>query len=369
MLRVLFVFGTRPEAIKLAPVIGAMRELPDTEVRVAVTAQHREMLDQILEAFCIHTDYDLDLMRPGQSLLSTASRVLSGLEPVLTAEQPDWVLVQGDTTTTFCSAFAAFSQHIKVAHVEAGLRTGDPQQPFPEEMNRVLVGRLADVHFAPTPRAAKNLRAELIPEDRIQVTGNTGIDAVLQIREGLESGRLEGGELPPLDPARKRIVVTAHRRESFGEPMARITQAIARLARREDVDIVFPVHLNPQVRKPVHEALGAIENVHLIDPLSYVPFVDLMRQAYLLLTDSGGIQEEAPSLGVPVLVLREKTERPEAVEAGTAELVGSDPDKIEARCAALLDDPEEHRRRSRIHNPFGDGRAAMRIAKFLRVFP
>lgn len=367
MPRVLFVFGTRPEAIKLAPVIGAMRDLPDTEVRVAVTAQHREMLDQVLEAFRVRTDYDLDLMRPGQSLLATASRILSGLEPILADEKPDWVLVQGDTTTAFCGAFAGFSQHIRVAHVEAGLRTGDPQQPFPEEMNRVLVGRLADVHFAPTSGAAENLRAELVPEDRIQVTGNTGIDAVLQIRDALESGRLKGGELPPVDSQRKRIVVTAHRRESFGEPMVRIAQAIAQLARRTDVDVVFPVHLNPQVRKPIHEILGASPNVHLIEPLSYVPFVDLMRQAYLLLTDSGGIQEEAPSLGVPVLVLREKTERPEAVEAGTAELVGADPGKIVERAAALLDHPGEHQRRSRIHNPFGDGRASARIAEFLRI--
>jgi UDP-N-acetylglucosamine 2-epimerase (non-hydrolysing) len=360
--RILFVFGTRPEAIKLAPVIRRLCEPPAVfDVRVAVTAQHRELLDQVLDAFAIRPHHDLDLMQPGQSLFASTARILAGLEPVLAAERPDWVVVQGDTASTLCGALAAFYAGVRVAHVEAGLRTGDPLQPFPEEMNRVLTGRIAALHFAPTQAAAENLRREGVPADSICVTGNTGIDAVLEVRDALARGRLRAEGLPALDPSRKLILVTGHRRESFGPGFQRICDALAALAERPDVEIVYPVHPNPNVTGPVRRRLGGRANVHLIDPLPYVPFVALMQRAHLLLTDSGGIQEEAPSLGKPVLVMREKTERPEAVEAGTARLVGADPARIVRECAVLLEDAAEYGRRSRIHNPYGDGRAAQRI--------
>jgi UDP-N-acetylglucosamine 2-epimerase (non-hydrolysing) len=352
----LFVFGTRPEAIKLAPVIRCLREDSRFEVRVAVTAQHREMLDQVLAAFSIHPDYDLNLMRPGQTLAESSSRILAALELVLDRERPDCVLVQGDTTTTFCGALAAFYKSIPVAHVEAGMRTGDLRQPFPEEMNRVLTSRLAALHFAATEWAAENLRREGIADEDIFVTGNTGIDAVLAVRDSL--GSFEAG-------GRKMILVTAHRRESFGEGFVRICRALRRLARRDDIEICYPVHPNPNVRAAANEYLSDVENIRLMDPLEYVAFVDLMRRAYILLTDSGGVQEEGPSLGKPVLVMREKTERPEAVEAGTARLVGTDEDRIVAETELLLDDPEEYARRSRIHNPYGDGWASARIREVL----
>jgi UDP-N-acetylglucosamine 2-epimerase (non-hydrolysing) len=335
------------------------------ETRVAVTAQHRDLLDQVLAAFSIHPDYDLDLMRPGQSLFQSTSRIIAALEDVVAREHPDWILVQGDTTTAFCGALAGSYARIPVGHVEAGLRTGDMAQPFPEELNRVLVGRLASLHFAPTDQSAENLRRENVDPATIFVTGNTGIDAVLEVRDALAEGRLQGGELPQLDPSKKLILVTAHRRESFGGGFEQICDALASLARRGDVQIVYPVHPNPNVQDPVRRTLNGIPNVHLIEPLSYVPFVDLMRRAHLLLTDSGGIQEEAPSLGKPVLVMREKTERPEAVAAGTARLVGTDPDRILTECALLLDNPAEYERRSRIHNPYGDGQASIRIRDLL----
>jgi UDP-N-acetylglucosamine 2-epimerase len=364
--RVLFVFGTRPEAIKLAPVIRRLREDPGHFIcRVAVTAQHRELLDQVLEVFEIRPDHDLDIMQPGQSLPALTSRMLAALERVLDTERPDWVVVHGDTTTALCGALAAFYAGIRVAHVEAGLRTGDMQAPFPEEMNRVVVGRLATLHFAPTPQAAANLRREGIAEGNIAVTGNTGIDAVLEIRDALASGRLKVGALPRLDPARKLILVTGHRRESFGGGFERICEALALLADRPDTEIVYAVHPNPNVDGPVRDRLGAHANIHLIAPLPYVPFVELMRRAHILLTDSGGIQEEAPSLGRPVLVMRDKTERPEAVEAGTAILVGTDVARIVGECSRLLDDPAEYQRRSSIHNPYGDGQAARRIRDIL----
>lgn len=369
MLRVLFVFGTRPEAIKLCPVLQRMREEPyHFETRVCVTGQHRQMLDQVLQVFQVKPDHDLDLMLPGQTLFQSTSRILAALEPVMQAERPDIVLVQGDTTTTLCGALAAFYARVPIGHVEAGLRTGDLAQPFPEELNRVLAGRMADLHFAATEGARRNLLAEGVDDRRISVTGNSGIDAVLYVRDALAGGRISADGLPPLDPARKLIVVTAHRRESFGEGFERICAALARLAALPGVQIVYPVHRNPNVREPVNRWLSGLSNVVLIDPLEYVPFVNLMRKAYFLITDSGGIQEEGPSLGKPVLVMREKTERPEAVEAGTVKLVGANEQAIVSAAASLLENREEYERMARVHNPYGDGRASMRIADAIRSY-
>ena len=369
MHKVLLIFGTRPEAIKLCPVIRSLREHPHRfDVRVLVTAQHREMLDQVLQAFDVKPHHDLDLMLPGQTLFQSTSRILAGLESVLETEQPSIVIVQGDTTTTLCGALAGFYRHIPVAHVEAGLRTGDMRQPFPEEMNRVLTSRLAEVHFAATEKAAENLRSEGVAPDSIHVTGNTGIDAVLYVRNGLAEGKLRGREWPELDPAKKLIVVTAHRRESFGDGFERICRALAELANRGDVQVVYPVHPNPNVQNPVQRLLGGHPNVRLIEPLSYVPFVDLMRRAYLLITDSGGIQEEGPSLGKPILVMREKTERPEAVLAGTVKLVGTDQRRILNEAQLLLDNPAAYDAMARVHNPYGDGKASRRIAELIHSF-
>lgn len=326
------------------------------------------MLDQVLAVFKVKPEYDLDLMRPGQSLLQSTSRILGGLEDVMAAARPDLVVVQGDTTSTFCGALAAFYQHVPVAHIEAGLRTGDLLQPFPEEANRVLTGRLAALHFTATPWAAGNLRAEGVRDESIHVTGNTGIDAVLHIRDALASGKLTAAPHDFLDPNRKLILVTAHRRESFGDGLQRICNALARIATREDVQIVYPVHPNPNVRGPVAERLGSFRNVHLINPLGYVDFVDLMQRSYILITDSGGVQEEGPSLGKPILVLREKTERPEAVEAGTVTLVGTDEDRIVSEAVRMLDDHDSYAARTRIHNPYGDGHASSRISALIRTF-
>jgi UDP-N-acetylglucosamine 2-epimerase (non-hydrolysing) len=362
---VLVIFGTRPEAIKLCPLVAALRTHPGAsalETVVCVTAQHREMLDQVLSVFDIRPDYDLDLMQSGQTLTELASRLLAALGPVLAEAQPAMVVVQGDTTTTMCGALAAFYGGAPVAHVEAGLRTFDMSAPFPEEMNRVLTGRLATLHFAATRWAAENLMRDGVPRERVLVTGNTGIDAVLAIRDALEQGRASGLDLPVYGK-RKLIVVTAHRRESFGEGFVRICSAIGALAERDDVHIVWPVHPNPNVRKAVDETVRGRENVLLIDPLEYVPFVDLMRRSYLLITDSGGVQEEGPSLGKPILVLREKTERPEAVEAGTVKLVGTDRELIVREARRLLEDRAEYERMARLHNPYGDGRASGRIAE------
>lgn len=367
-LRILIILGTRPEAIKLCPVYLELQRRQEFAVRLCATAQHRDLLDQVLAVFGVEPDWDLDLMRPGQTLSETTARVIAGLEAVLKEAQPDMVLVQGDTTTTLSGALSAFYHRIPVGHVEAGLRTWDPSQPFPEEMNRVLTSRLASLHFAATPWAAENLLREGVSGDRIVVTGNPGIDAVLWVRQRLELGALEGHAWPELDPARRWIVVTAHRRESFGEGFRRICCALADLARRNDVQIVYPVHPNPNVRATVYESLRGLSNVLLVEPLEYVPFVDLLRRAWLILTDSGGIQEEAPSLGKPVLVMREKTERPEAVQAGTVKLVGTDPRRIVAEAVRLLEDPAEYERMSRVHNPYGDGRASVRIADAIHSF-
>ena len=368
MKKVLVIFGTRPEAIKLAPVILAVRNCPDLSVRTCATAQHRELLDQVLKVFRLAPDYDLNVMRPGQSLAQSASVILAALEPILHQERPDMVLVQGDTTTTLCGALAAFYQRVPVGHVEAGLRTGDLQQPFPEEMNRVVASRLSDLHFAATLWAAGNLHREGIDPARVHVTGNSGIDAVLYVKAALEKGDVEAPVWPAWPSERKLIVVTAHRRESFGDGFRRICTALAELAIRPDVQIVLPVHPNPNVREPITRRLAGLERVTLVDPLEYVPFVDLMRRAYILITDSGGIQEEGPSLGKPVLVLREKTERPEAIEAGTVKLLGTDPERIVSEAALLLDDTGEYQRRSRVHNPYGDGQASGRIAAIINDF-
>jgi len=368
-MKVLFIFGTRPEAIKLSPVLLQMRERPaEFSVRVCVTGQHRGMLDQVLTAFGVAPDRDLDVMRPSQTLSETTARILLQLEPVLRDERPDIVIVQGDTTTTLGAALAAFYQRIPVGHVEAGLRTGDMAQPFPEEMNRVVAGRLATLHFAPTPLAIERLAEEGVPRDCIFLTGNSGVDAVLFVRDALQSGSIAAPSWPWLDPARKLIVVTAHRRESFGEGMERICAALERIARRRDVQIPYPVHRNPNVAIPVRRLLEHKPGIVLLDPLDYVPFVDLMRRSCLLLTDSGGIQEEGPSLGKPVLVMREKTERPEAVKAGTVRLVGTAEDVIVRETARLLDDEGECERMSRVHTPYGDGSASRRIADAIAAF-
>lgn len=366
MKKVLAVFGTRPEAIKLCPVVARLREDPERfDVRVCVTGQHRQMLDQVLGAFGVRPDHDLDIMQPAQTLAESASRILCALAPVIAAEKPDIVIVQGDTTTTLCGALAAFYARVPVAHVEAGLRTFDLARPFPEEMNRVLTGRLTALHFAATEWAAENLRREGVDSRSVFVTGNTVIDALVAVNRRLASGEIRGGELPPLDERKKWILVTAHRRESFGDGFRRIAAAIAQVAARGDVEIVYPVHPNPNVRAVIDRDLAGKANIHLIPPLDYVPFIDLMRRAHFVLTDSGGVQEEAPSLGKPVLVLRETTERPEAVDAGTARLVGTDVERIVAECSLLLDDPGEYERRAATRNPYGDGQASDRIAGIL----
>ena len=362
MKRVLFIFGTRPEAIKLCPVIRAIREgKSGLEAAVCVTAQHRSMLDQVLDYFEVSPAYDLDLMTPGQTLAEITSRVLSSLDPLLAANGFDMAVVQGDTTTTMAGAMAAFYRGVPVAHVEAGLRTGDLSQPFPEEMNRVVTGRLAALHFAPTESARQNLLAEGVPAERIEVTGNTGIDAVLYMACALERGAVAVPACDGLDASKKLIVVTAHRRESFGDGIGQICDALATLASRDDVQIVYPVHRNPNVLVPVTRRLSGLPNVLLTEPLDYPRFVDLMRRAHLLITDSGGIQEEAPSLGKPVLVMRDRTERPEAVAAGTVKLVGANAGRIVVEATRLLEDAAEYEQMSRIHNPYGDGHASERI--------
>lgn len=366
--RILFIFGTRPEAVKLCPVIDCFRRLEAFETRICVTAQHREMLDQVLSVFQVQPHYDLNAMRAGQTLAESTSRILAQLEPVLRDDSPAMILVQGDTTTTLCGALAGFYAGIPVGHVEAGLRTWDMSAPFPEEMNRVVVSRLSRLHFAATPWAAQNLVREGIAEDAIAVTGNPGIDAVLYTHSRLIGGALHGRDWSWLDPSRKLVLVTAHRRESFGPGFERICAAIRRIADFGGVQVVYPVHPNPNVAGPVRRHLGNHPAIHLVDPLDYVSFVDLMRRAHFLLSDSGGVQEEAPSLGKPVLVLREKTERPEAVEAGTATLLGTDVEKIVAAAECLIRDEAEYGRRARIHNPYGDGRASARIAGAVSAF-
>ena len=366
MQHILCIIGTRPEAIKVCPLVRYLKARADQfAVKVCVTAQHRQMLDQVLSTFSVTPEYDLDVMQPGQTLPGLTAKILAGLEPILAAERPDWVIVQGDTTTTLAGALAAFYHHIPVGHIEAGLRTGDMRQPFPEEMNRVLTTRLTALHFAPTLRAAAALRAEGVLERDITVTGNTGIDAILYVRDAMDRGELSAPPLPWVDPERKLVLVTSHRRENFGDGFRSAMEALKTLADRPDVQLVYPVHRNPNVLGPAHEILGSHPNVVLLDPLAYVPFADLMRRSYLIVTDSGGVQEEAPSLGKPVLVLREKTERPEAVEAGTVRLVGTSREAIVGEATRLLEDPEAYAEMTRVHNPYGDGHACEAIAAAL----
>ncbi|XBS69565.1 UDP-N-acetylglucosamine 2-epimerase (non-hydrolyzing) [Acerihabitans sp. KWT182] len=370
-MKVLSVFGTRPEAIKMAPLSLALANDPAFESRICVTAQHREMLDQVLRLFGIVPDYDLNIMQPDQGLTEITSRILTGMKPVLESFQPDVVLVHGDTTTTLATSLAAFYQHIPVGHVEAGLRTGNLYSPWPEEANRKLTGHLAMYHFSPTENARQNLLREGLAAERIFLTGNTVIDALLWVRDRVMNQDALRAALEQryafLDPHKKLLLVTGHRRESFGDGFERICSALAHIARHHpDVQVVYPVHLNPNVSEPVNRILSGIDNIKLIEPQDYLPFVYLMNRAYLILTDSGGVQEEAPSLGKPVLVMRETTERPEAVAAGTVLLVGTDPDRIQAAVTTLLNDGDEYQAMSRAHNPYGDGQACRRIIEALK---
>ena len=368
-IRVLSIFGTRPEAVKMAPVVKALNAAPEIDSRVCVTAQHREMLDQVLDIFQVKPDYDLNLMRPNQTLAGLTSEIMQAIDPVLTQEHPDWVLVQGDTTTVMTSALAAFYRGIKVGHVEAGLRTGDKRQPFPEEINRRIAGTIADLHFAPTELSRKNLLREGVDDWRIHVTGNTAIDALNeisvrpapeQVKEWLKEWGITGSK-------KRLILVTAHRRENFGEPIEAICAALKEIADRYHgaVQLVYPVHLNPNIQEPVHRLLDGNPNIHLLNPIDYLPLVHLIKASTLVLTDSGGIQEEATGLGKPTLVLRDKTERPEGVHAGVLKLVGTDPRMIVSETANLLGDEREYAVMAHAANPFGDGHASERIVQAL----
>ncbi len=370
-LNVLSIFGTRPEAVKMAPVVQALQQETGIISRVCVTAQHREMLDQVLGLFHIIPDVDLNLMKPDQSLANLTAEIFTHLDPVLESLHPDWVLVQGDTTTVMAASLATFYRGIKVGHVEAGLRTGDKRQPFPEEINRRVTSVVADLHFAPTQTSRQNLLREGVPDWRIRVTGNTVIDALHQITSTTLPEQLAGWLRDwGVSSGEKRLVlVTAHRRENFGEPIIGICEALKRLAAaHEDVSIVYPVHLNPNIQEPVHRLLDGIPRIHLIDPQDYITLVHLLKNASLVLTDSGGIQEEATGLGKPTLVLREVTERPEGLEAGVLKLVGSDPEVILAEASRLLSDESAYAAMAKAANPFGDGKAAGRIVQALCEF-
>lgn len=369
-MKTLCIFGTRPEAIKMAPLVLALAADERFEAKVCVTGQHREMLDQVLDLFAITPDFDLQIMKPGQDLTDVTASILQGLKTVLNEFKPDIVLVHGDTATTFAASLAAYYQQIPVAHIEAGLRTGNLYSPWPEEGNRKLTGALANLHFAPTETSQNNLLREGVNPNTIIVTGNTVIDALLDVVKRLDEDPqlLVQASAPAafLDPARKLILVTGHRRESFGDGFERICQALMEVAQQHpDVDIVYPVHLNPNVREPVNRLLNGIDNIHLIAPLDYLPFVHMMTRAHIILTDSGGIQEEAPSLGKPVLVMRDTTERPEAVSAGTVKLVGTNTADIVREMNRLLLDISAYREMSYAHNPYGDGNACQRILEAL----
>lgn len=379
MKTILLVFGTRPEAIKMAPLVHELKKHPDMFItKVCVTGQHREMLDQVLRLFEITPDYDLNIMKPNQDLFDITSRILLGMRDVLNEVRPDLVLVHGDTTTSSIAALAAFYQQIPVGHVEAGLRTGNIYSPWPEEMNRQITGRIATYHFSPTPLSRQNLLKENVSDCQIVVTGNTVIDALhwvkakldsdQQVQQNLKLNMLEYGyDVDRLNDGRRMVLITGHRRENFGEGFLNICHAIKNLALQyPDVDFVYPMHLNPNVRKPVMEILGTgLANVFLIEPLDYLPFVYMMGKSYLILTDSGGVQEEAPGLGKPVLVMRDTTERPEAVEAGTVKVVGTDRQKIEAGVSELLTDQYMYQRMAQAVNPYGDGKASSRIVEKL----
>jgi len=364
--KILTVFGTRPEAIKMAPLVHALANDERFEAKCCVTAQHREMLDQVLELFEIKPDYDLNLMKAGQSLNDVTARILLELKPVLQEFKPDVVLVHGDTATTFAASLAAYYEQIEVGHVEAGLRTGNIYSPWPEEANRKLTGALTKYHFAPTETSQNNLLKENTNPADISITGNTVIDALLMVKDKIDNdaalNELLAAQFPMLKEDKKLILVTGHRRESFGGGFERICEALARTAKENpDAQILYPVHLNPNVREPVNRILSNVDNVHLIEPQQYLPFIYLMSRAHIILTDSGGIQEEAPSLGKPVLVMRDTTERPEAVAAGTVKLVGTDVDKIVTGLEVLLKDEEAYKAMSFAHNPYGDGLACQRI--------
>jgi len=372
--KVLLVFGTRPEAIKMAPLVKIFQKDDHFETKVCVTAQHREMLDQVLDMFDITPEYDLNLMKPGQDLYDITANVLLGMKDVLSDFTPDIVLVHGDTTTTSATSLSAFYQKIKVGHVEAGLRTHDLYSPWPEEANRQITGVLSNYHFAPTKTSQANLLAENKPAHNILVTGNTVIDALFLALDKIESNAaLKESILATItqqykiNANKKLVLVTGHRRENFGKGFINICEALKKLAQdNPDVDIVYPVHLNPNVQKPVKEILSDVSNVHLIAPLQYEVFIYLMNQSYFIITDSGGVQEEAPSLGKPVLVMRDTTERPEALEAGTVKLVGTDPKAIIKEAQKLLDDTKEYEKMSKAHNPYGDGKACERIVNFIK---
>lgn len=371
-MRVLTVFGTRPEAIKMAPVVNALKTAQGVQTGVCVTAQHRQMLDQVLHLFGIRPDHDLDLMKPGQDLTDITSGVLLGLRQVLKSERFDLLLVHGDTTTTMAASLAAFYEKVPVGHVEAGLRTGDLYAPWPEEMNRSVVGRIAALHFAPTERARRSLLAEGVRDASIHVTGNTVIDALKDVVHRLDTDASLAHAMRErfsfVNPGKRLICVTGHRRENFGGGFERICTALRALSERGDVQIVYPVHLNPSVQEPVRRVLGDARDVHLIEPLDYLPFVYLMSRAEIIITDSGGVQEEAPSLGKPVLVMRDTTERPEAVEAGTVRLVGTNAERILSEAHRLLDNRDAYEAMARALNPYGDGLAAQRIVQAIHSY-
>ena len=368
MFKILSIFGTRPEAIKMSPLIDLLQAQDQFDTKVCVTAQHREMLDQVLSLFDIKPDYDLDLMKSGQGLADITTSILVSLTPVLESFNPDLVLVHGDTTTTLAAALAAYYKKIPLGHVESGLRTGDIYSPWPEEINRKVTSAMAALHFAPTQKAADNLIAEGVSRDLISITGNTVIDSLFKAIEILESDNELSTEFDTrfaIDNSKRLILVTGHRRESFGGGFERICSALSGIAERDDVQIIYPVHLNPQVKNVVKTNLDGNKNIHLIEPQEYLPFVHLMRRSSIILTDSGGVQEEAPSLGKPVLVMRDKTERPEAVDAGTVKIVGTNSQSIIESTFKLLDDKGLYSEMQKSHNPYGDGQASRRIVEVI----
>lgn len=366
-IKVMTIFGTRPEAIKMAPLVNELKQDTDIEDIVCVTAQHRQMLDQVLDIFGIVPDYDLNVMKDRQTLPQITSSVLQGIVDVIEKAKPDMILVHGDTTTTFAGALAGFYSKVKIGHVEAGLRTYDKYSPFPEEMNRKLVGSMADLHFCPTENNKNNLLKENIPGDGIYITGNTVIDALKTTVS--DSYEFETPELKEIDFSKKVILLTAHRRENLGEPMENIFRAVKKIAQEyKDVEIVYPVHLNPLVREPANRILGELKNVHLIEPLAVQELHNLMDRSYFVMTDSGGLQEEAPALGKPVLVLRQETERPEAVNAGTVKMAGTNEEEIYKLAKMLLDDKEEYEKMNKAANPYGDGKASSRIVQAIKFY-
>lgn len=366
-MKLLIVFGTRPEAIKMAPLVKELQKSSRLELRVCVTAQHRQMLDQVLHLFDIRPYYDLDLMRPGQTLPQLTSNIMMGMDRVLADYDPEWVLVHGDTSTTMATSLAAYYRQVGVAHVEAGLRTHNLYSPWPEEGNRQITGRLAGLHFAPTEDSRSNLLSEGVQANTIYVTGNTVIDSLLTVSQRIDNDKPLQTKLaalfPFLDPTRRLVLVTGHRRENFGKGFESVCNALKDIARNHDVQVIYPVHLNPQVQEPVRRILADANNVYLLEPLDYLPFIYLMKNSYLILTDSGGIQEEAPALGKPVLVMRDTTERPEALSAGTVRLVGTDSTRIVSETLTLLRDEAAYKSMALAHNPFGDGIACQRIRK------